>query len=273
MEKRAKGVLILSLIVVLGSMFMSGCGVQYNEEENALQSEATTSAENFVEERFRTSPYNYMVTDHQVNSAEFQKMSDDAYVVRIEYHVTFGHSNEDFLTVDVEEFFNMVRDFEDTWIVENRELTEAKVDDSGIELIKSFDQMECIPFLPKEDAGDKNKRNIVDILLREYLNSLLHPKQEKISFGVLNGTSFCKSVELIDVPEGHDEILSCFKIDGGFEGKYIGYTEEFGFSGPLFSEEFLTSDFQELNQKPLYMIEKEDGFYLETAGMFERNYN
>ena len=108
-------------------------------------------------------------------------------------------------------------------------------------------------------------QNVLGKLMVEFSNY----EREKATFLLAAASSSASNLEQIKVPEGRSDVKVCWKIEEGISGSYLGYIEGLGYMSPMLQTDFGSQDMT-LNQKPLYLVKKQDGYYLETSFVFER---
>lgn len=274
MKKKTKWTLCALLTV--GLFFTFGCKSSSTTEEHAA-SEELNAAHRLIEEKFKTSPDNFAIMSYEINPVEefrFIEMKDDMYVIRGGFQCSYGWSKEkSVLEMEVEADYTLKQSAEGNWSIES--ITPVKIEsdaeEKGKGWITSIDASSLVSFISIKEAEDEKMQipdiaqNLLDKLMVEFSNY----EREKATFLLAAASSSASNLEQIKVPEGQSDIKVCWKIEEGISGSYLGYIEGLGYMSPMLQTDFGSQDMT-LNQKPLYLVKKQDGYYLETASVFER---
>ena len=273
MKKKTKWTLCALLTV--GLFFTFGCKSSSTTDEQAA-SEELNAAHRLIEEKFKTSPDNFAIMSYEINPAEefrFIEMKDDMYVIRGGFQCSYGWSKEkSVLEMEVEADYTLKRSAEGDWSIEG--ITPVKIESDaekkGEGWITSIDASSLVTFISIKEAEDE-KMQIPDIaqnLLGKLMVEFSNYEREKAMFLLAAASSSASNLEQIKVPEGQSDIKVCWKIEEGISGSYLGYIEGLGYMSPMLQTDFGGQDMT-LNQKPLYLVKKQDGYYLETSSVFE----
>lgn len=273
MKKKAKWTLCALLTV--GLFFTFGCKSSSTTEEHAASGELN-AAHRLIEEKFKTSPDNFAIMSYEINPVEefcFIEMKNDMYVIRGGFQCSYGWSKEkSVLEMEVEADYTLKRSAEGDWSIEG--ITPVKIESDaekkGEGWITSIDASSLVSFISIKEAEDEKMQipdiaqNLLDKLMVEFSNY----EREKATFLLAAASSSASNLEQIKVPEGQSDIKVCWKIEEGISGSYLGYIEGLGYMSPMLQTDFGGQDMT-LNQKPLYLVKKQDGYYLETSSVFE----
>ena len=261
------------LAIILGCFLFSGCGMKYSNEETQLQKEAVNAAQDLVEKRFTKEPYNICVGNYSMEQCRFKKMDGDAYIVSVEYSLSYGQSADNvFFDISVEERIPMVKSENGTWfeLPETEvELKKSSIDSINEERITSFADSKYVPVLSRQDIAGMTISEIAKDLLNDFIFYTGGAVYEKTTFFLTGGTAIFNRIEPVEIPLDNCDVLGCWKVDGGVRGKYIGYMKELGYCTPLLTKNYEQQEEMDLIKNSFYLIEKEDGYYLETEALFK----
>ena len=272
MKKKVK--LALCTLLTVSLFFTFGCKSSSTTDEQAA-SEELNVAHRLIEEKFKTSPDNFAIMAYEINSAEefrLIEMKDDMYMIRGGFQCSYGWSKEkSVLEMEVEADYTLKQSAEGDWSIES--ITPVKIESDAEEKgwITSIDASSLVPFISIKEAEDE-KMQIPDIaqnLLGKLMVEFSNYEREKATFLLAAASSSASNLEQIKVPEGRSDVKVCWKIEEGISGSYLGYIEGLGYMSPMLQTDFGSQDMT-LNQKPLYLVKKQDGYYLETSFVFER---
>ena len=274
MKKKVK--LALCTLLTVSLFFTFGCKSSSTTDEQAA-SEELNVAHRLIEEKFKTSPDNFAIMAYEINSAEefrLIEMKDDMYMIRGGFQCSYGWSKEkSVLEMEVEADYTLKQSAEGDWSIES--ITPVKIESDaekkGKGWITSIDSSSLVPFISIKEPEDEKMQipemaqNFLGKLMVEFSNY----EREKATFLLAAASSSASNLEQIKVPEGRSDVKVCWKIEEGISGSYLGYIEGLGYMSPMLQTDFGSQDMT-LNQKPLYLVKKQDGYYLETSFVFER---
>ena len=274
MKKKVK--LALCTLLTVSLFFTFGCKSSSTTDEQAA-SEELNVGHRLIEEKFKTSPDNFAIMAYEINPAEefrLIEMKDDMYMIRGGFQCSYGWSKEkSVLEMEVEADYTLKQSAEGDWSIES--ITPVKIEsdaeEKGKGWITSIDASSLVTFISIKEAEDE-KMQIPDIaqnLLGKLMVEFSNYEREKATFLLAAASSSASNLEQMKVPEGRSDVKACWKIEEGISGSYLGYIEGLGYMSPMLQTDFGSQDMI-LNQKPLYLVKKQDGYYFETSFVFER---
>lgn len=214
---------------------------------------------------------------YEINSAEefrLIEMKDDMYMIRGGFQCSYGWSKEkSVLEMEVEADYTLKQSVEGNWSIEG--ITPVRIESDaekkGKGWITSVDESSLVPFISTKEVeeGKMQIPSIAQNLLGKLMVEFSNYEREKATFLLAAASSSTLNLEQIKVPEGWNDVKACWKIEEGIYGSYLGYIEGLGYMSPMLQTDFGSQDMT-LNQKPLYLVKKQDGYYLETSFVFER---
>ncbi len=267
-----KSVLVHTLILVI-FVFLFGCGNHFSETELLLQQQAEEAARGLLEEKFQESPDNFAVIDYEIDPQEdFQlvEIKDDTYIIRGGSAFTYGYNRQQpILNVTVEADLAIKQSGQGKWSME--EFRPKKIESDGEKnrngWTNSIDGSSYVPFISKKSAEEKQMdiTRIAQELVYKLMLELNNCDGEKETF-MLSANVPDHSLEMIEVPDGKNAD-AVWRFGGNITGNFVGYIQGLGYAGPLLQSDF-PSEEQPLNQEPLYLLKKSEGYYLETSRTF-----
>ena len=280
--KRKKYIRVLAMLLVASLFFASGCGKRLPKTKDGTEDpdkDVKNIASRLLEERFETFPENAAILSYEIDPEETFRVADAGdensgrYVIRGGYQCVYGWSAEKpILEMSVEADFLIEQDPEGDWNIES--ITPVKIESDaekrGKGWITSIDESSSVFFIRAEEADDKrlNIPAAANKLLGGLMMKLSDYDSEKATFMLSHASAQTSGMEQIAIPKERKDIKICWKIKDGIVGSYLGYMGGLGYAVPMLQEDFESEDIT-LNQKPLYFIKKQDGFYLESDAVFE----
>ncbi|NCE99415.1 hypothetical protein [Emergencia sp. 1XD21-10] len=269
-------IVIFYMLLTISLIFSFGCENDFLETDELAPSEEMNAAHRLIEEKFKTSPDNFAIMSYEINSAEefrFIEMKDDMYVIRGGFQCSYGWSKEkSVLEMEVEADYTLKRSVEGNWSIEG--ITPVRIESDaekkGKGWITSVDESSLVPFISTKEVeeGKMQIPSIAQNLLGKLMVEFSNYEREKATFLLAVASSSALNLEQIKVPEGWNDVKACWKIEEGINGSYLGYIEGLGYMSPMLQTDFESQNMT-LNQKPLYLVKKQDGYYLETFAVFE----
>ncbi len=269
-------IVIFYMLLTISLIFSFGCENDFLETDELAPSEEMNATHRLIEEKFKTSPDNFAIMSYEINSAEefrFIEMKDDMYVIRGGFQCSYGWSKEkSVLEMEVEADYTLKRSVEGNWSIEG--ITPVRIESDaekkGKGWITSVDESSLVPFISTKEVeeGKMQIPSIAQNLLGKLMVEFSNYEREKATFLLAVASSSALNLEQIKVPEGWNDVKACWKIEEGINGSYLGYIEGLGYMSPMLQTDFESQNMT-LNQKPLYLVKKQDGYYLETFAVFE----
>ena len=269
---------MLSILLALQMMFMMiGCNESYNKEEKKMHAQAEQAAHDLLEKRLQEQPYNLYLAAAELGDFCFLKMEENLYVINGTYTCTYGPDTEQsFLTVTMEEQFKMQQYEDGTWqCAQHKSLsqtgeTDLRVVSSSVDypedgLVTSLEAGSYEPFISKEEVQGINASEIAGKLLKDYMTHFTTPEEKRSFTLVCASSSGMPKLEVIMETSNEPGIKNVWKLQEGIKGKYVGYIEGLGYSGPLFQHDWTNEEEVNLNQESFYLFEKADGYSLKIG--------
>lgn len=244
------------IMVIVALIFFFDFIYVYEPEEWQM---AETAVRNMVNTRFQDKGKALFVVEHEIQRIDFDGKREEKYIASCTYRISYGEQDEAFLDLRMKETVWLVRSEASYEIVDTQvEILDSSINGNG-DIVTSIAEREKNPFISTAEAEGMFEREIAQCLLGKLLIDLGMTNGEKRSF-VVAGSTFVTRVEPIEMA-ADENIIHCWKVDGGIEGIYIGYMDEFGYSLPLFQDE-LDYGTREVRLEPFYLLEKAEGYYL-----------
>lgn len=274
-----KRIWTLCILLIISLIFASGCEEDSPKIDEKVDNQVRNAAYHLLEERFETFPENAAVMSYEIDPVEnFQVMDvkdekEGMYVVRGGYQCIYGWSEEKpILEMSVDADFLVKQSSEGSWSMESvmPVTIQSDADSKGEGWITSIDESSSVFFISIEDVNDKAMEipAIASQLIGEFMMKFSDYESEKATFMLAQASSQASGIEQIEIPKGRNDIKVCWKIKDAIVGTYLGYMEGLGYAVPMLQEDFENESIT-LNQEPLYLVKKQDGFYLESAAVFE----
>ncbi len=271
-----KSIWMLCALLIGALIFVSGCKEDTTEIEEGVNHEIIDVGYCFLEEKFETSPDRVAVITYEIDPAETFRvinMEDDAAVIRGRYQCTYGWSpQKPILEMSVTADLQMRQNSQGDWRVES--ITPVKVksnaESKGKGWITSLDESRNIPFISDKEAGDRGLgiTGVANDLLSKWMMEFSNYEGEKATFMLIEASSEASNLEQIEISQNRSDVKRCWKIKDGVVGVYLGYIEGLGYASSMLQMDFGDKRMV-LNQKPLYLVKKQDGYYLESSAVFE----
>lgn len=294
MRKKRISVLAAAAAVYISCcVFAGGCGdanrpneewhnssnTNYTEEEIKIHEQAENAAADHMKELTDKKPYNVMLLKYTPEEFYLSGESKDEagnklYEVTGRYACSFScDMKKSFLDVELEQKFLMRQTDDGTWETADENIGLSKTNvlknsaENAKDTVRTLEESAYRAFLSKDDAKDKNVRQIEQSLLYDFMLNMMDQTEEQRTFMPVAMENKVENLhQLHDWSEIKGDLRDTERIwesDGGIYGRYIGYIEGLGYDGPFFADDWKNAEKRKMNQSGVLVIEKKDGYYLQ----------